>query len=354
MFDMTKGSLQRALLLLPALLLPLGCEAAPDSDAANTGEVNLYTTREPGLIQPLLDSFTESTGITVNTVFVRDGLPERLRAEGERSPADILMTVDYGNLLDLIEGGFGQPIRSEVLEAAIPAHLRGEDGSWFALSMRDRVLYADKDLDLDGFAYEDLADPKWRGRVCIRSGQHPYNTSLIAAMIVHAGETATEEWLRGVRANLARPATGGDREVARDILGGICDIGIANAYYVGRMRTAPEGDEQRAWGEAIQVIRPVFSSTPGSGTHVNVSGATVARYAPNRDNAVRLLEYLVSDEAQSLYARANFEVPVKAGVELDPVIAEFGELHADALPLATIAAQRTKASEMVDRVGFDR
>lgn len=336
-----------------ALLLAFGCGSEPATED-DGGEVNLYTTREPGLIQPLLDAFTEATGVTVNTVFVRDGLVERLRAEGERSPADVLMTVDYGNLLDLVEAGLVQPIRSQVLEETIPAPLRGEDGSWFALSMRDRVLYAARDLELDGFAYEDLADPKWRGRVCIRSGQHPYNTSLIAAMIAHAGEEAAEEWLRGVRANLARPATGGDREVARDILGGICDIGIANAYYVGRMLNAPEGDEQRSWGEAIQVIRPVFRTAEGGGTHVNISGAAVAEHAPNLDNAVRLLEYLVSDEAQSLYARANYEVPVKAGVDLDPVVAGFGELDPDDLSLTTIASYRRLASELVDRVGFDQ
>src|SRR5690606_15506485 len=262
-------------------------------------------------------------------------------------------TVDSGNLLELVDAGFTQPVQSDALETAIPAHLRGPEGHWFALSLRDRVLYARKDLALDGFAYEDLASPQWKGRVCIRSGQHPYNISLFAAMIAHAGEAATEQWLRGVKANLARKAAGGDREVARDILGGICDIGIANAYYVGRMKNSEPGSEQHQWGEAIQVIRPVFASSERSGTHVNISGAAVARHALNRDNAVRLLEYLVSDQAQSLYARANYEYPVKAGVELDPVVASFGELNSDPLPLQDIVAQRRKASELVDRVGFD-
>ena len=326
------------------------------SDKAPRGQesaLTLYTTREPALVQPLLDAFTAQTGTRVNTVFVRDGLPERLRAEGERSPADVLMTVDSGNLLELVEGGFTQPVASTVLEAAIPAHLRAPDGQWFALSLRDRVLYARKDLQLDGFAYEDLAKPEWKGRVCIRSGQHPYNVSLFAAMLVHAGEAATETWLRGVKDNLARKAAGGDREVARDILGGICDIGIANAYYVGRMKNSEPGSEQHQWGEAIQVVRPVFASAEHGGTHVNISGAAVARHAPNRDNAVALLEYLVSDQAQSLYARANYEYPVKAGVELDPVVASFGTLASDPLPLQEIVAQRRKASELVDRVGFD-
>ena len=324
------------------------------SASAKAGEVNLYTTREPGLVQPLLDAFTAETGVKVNTVFVRDGLPERLRAEGERSPADVLMTVDSGNLLDLVEAGHTQPVQSETLAAAIPAHLRGANGEWFALSLRDRVLYARKDLALEGFAYEDLARPEWKGRICIRSGQHPYNTSLIAAMLAHAGADVTEQWLRGVKANLARAAAGGDREVARDILGGICDIGIANAYYVGRMKNSEPGSEQRQWGDAIKVIRPVFASAgDAGGTHVNISGAAVARHAPHRDDAIKLLEFLVSDQAQSLYAKANYEYPVKAGVELDPVVASFGEMKIDPLPLTGIVQHRKQASELVDRVGFD-
>lgn len=331
--------------LLASLLLPAAASAA--------NEVNLYTTREPGLIQPLLDAFSKRTGIRVRTVFVRDGLLERVRAEGRRSPADVLMTVDTGNLLDLVTGGQTQGVHSKTLEAAIPAHLRGKTGHWYTLSLRDRVLYARKDLALSGFSYEELADPKWKGRVCIRSGQHPYNTSLIAAMIAHQGERKTEAWLRGLKANLARKPAGGDRDVARDILAGICDIGIANAYYVGNMRTAAAGSEQRQWGEAIKVVRPVFASARNGGTHVNISGAAVARHAPNRKNAVRLLEYLVSSEAQHLYARANFELPVKAGVALDPIVASFGPVRVDRLPLTEVARHRKQASVLVDRVGFD-
>ena len=323
------------------------------SDATVSGEVNLYTTREPGLIQPLLDAFTDNTGIAVNTVFLKDGLMERLGAEGERSPADVLMTVDTGNLLDVVNAGYTQAVQSDVLESAIPTHLRGGDGQWFALSLRDRVLYADKDLELEGFTYESLADPQWKGRVCIRSGQHPYNTSLFAAMIAHSGAEATEQWLRGVKDNLARKAAGGDRDVARDILAGICDIGIANAYYVGRMKNSEEGSEQRQWGDAIQVVRPVFASAEDGGTHVNISGGAIAANSPNRDNAVQLLEYLVSDAAQSMYAMANYEYPVKAGVELDPVVASFGEMEIDPLPLTEVARYRKQASELADKVGFD-
>ena len=317
------------------------------------GELTLYTTREPGLIQPLIAAFSAQTQIKVNTVFVKDGLLERVKAEGARSPADVLMTVDVGNLLDLVEGGVTQPVKSATLESAIPANLRGADGQWFSLSMRARVLYADKNLKLANFRYEDLADPKYKGKVCIRAGQHPYNTALVAALIAHDGEAQAEQWLRGVKNNLARKATGGDRDVARDILGGICDVGLANSYYVGQMKGSKEGSDARKWGDAIKVVRPTFAK--GGGTHVNISGAAVAKSAPNRDNAVKLLEFLVSEPAQQLYAQANYEYPVRKGVALDPIIGQtIGELKVDPLPLTEIAKYRKQASALVDKVGFDR
>lgn len=324
--------------------------AATTGAAVLADEVNIYTTREPGLIQPLLDVYTEKTGVKVNTVFLKDGMPERVASEGESSPADLLMTVDAGNLADLVEKGLTQPVDSAVLAEAVPENLRNAEGNWFALSMRARVLYAAKDLGLDSFQYADLADPEYKGRVCIRSGQHPYNTALFAAYDVHHGAEATEEWLSGIKANLARKAAGGDREVAKDILGGICDIGIANSYYVGLMRSGRGGDEQKAWADAIKVILPTFEN---GGTHVNISGAAVAKHAPNRDQAVALLEYLVSDEAQELYAQANFEYPVKAGVAVDPIIAEFGELKIDPTPIIEIVAKRKEASELAEKVGID-
>ena len=329
--------------------------ASATVSVAQAQEVTLYTTREPALIQPLLAAFTAQSKIKVNTVFVKDGLLERVKAEGERSPADVLMTVDAGNLLDLVEGGVTQPVKSAALESVIPANLRGADGQWFTLSMRARVLYAEKNLPLKSFRYEDLADPKWKGKVCIRAGQHPYNTALIAAMIAHDGEAKTEQWLRGVKSNLARKATGGDRDVARDILGGICDIGIANTYYVGHMKASKEGTDARKWGDAIKVVKPTFANEKSGGTHVNISGASVAKHAPQRENAVKLLEFLVSEPAQNMYAQANYEHPVRKGVALDPVVAaSIGELKIDPLPLTEIAKHRKQASALVDKVGFDR
>jgi iron(III) transport system substrate-binding protein len=319
--------------------------------AAHAQEVNLYTTREPGLIQPLLEAFSRDTKIKVNSIFIKDGLAERVKAEGTNSPADVLMTVDIGNLIDIVDQGITQAVQSEALSAAIPAHLRDAQGHWFALSLRARLVYASKERVREAtITYEALADPKWKGKICIRSGQHPYNTALAAAHIVHHGADKTEAWLRGIKANLARKATGGDREVARDILGGICDLGVGNSYYVGLMRSGAGGLEQVKWGAAINVLLPTFEN---GGTHVNVSGAAVARNAPNKANALKLLEYLVSNEAQALYAKANFEYPVRAGAAIDPVIAALGVLKPDTIDLRSVAKARRAASELVDKVGFD-
>ncbi len=320
------------------------------ASVAQAAEVNLYTTREPVLIQTLLTEFTQKTGVKVNTVFIKDGLLERVKAEGRRSPADVMLTVDFGNLVDLVESGLTQRVSSKTLNSAIPANLRAANGHWYALSMRARAVYASKDrTPLNAITYEDLANPKWKNKICIRSGNHPYNTALIAAYIAHHGEKQAETWLRGVKANLARPASGGDRDVARDILGKICDIGVANTYYVGTMRT---GDaEQKRWGNAINVVLPRFKN---GGTHVNISGAVVSKHAPNRKKAVQLLEFLASDHAQAIYAQNGFEYPVKPGVKIDPIIASFGKLNIDSIRLSDIARHRKAANLLVDKVQFNR
>ncbi|GGF59874.1 ABC transporter substrate-binding protein [Azorhizobium oxalatiphilum] len=333
------------------LLLAAGAMTLLGASASAQQVVNVYTTREPALAAPLFEAFTKATGITVNSVFVKDGLPERVKAEGAASPADLLMTVDVGNLLDVVDSGVTQPVDSAVLSKAIPANLRDPAGNWFALSMRARLIFEAKDLPKPAsFTYEELADPKWKGKVCIRSGQHPYNIGLTAAYIVHHGEEKTEAWLRGLKANLARKATGGDREGARDVLGGICDVAVSNSYYVGLMRTGKGGPEQQKWGDGVQVVLPVFE---GGGTHVNVSGAAVAKNAPNKANAIKLLEFAVSPEMQAVYAEQNMEYPVLAGAKVAPVIAELGPLKIDTVSLVDVAKARKKASELVDKVGFD-
>jgi iron(III) transport system substrate-binding protein len=341
---MMRSSHRRRVLLAAAF-----AAALPASALAQ--EVNLYTTREAGLIQPLLDAFTKDTKIKVNSIFIKDGLAERVKAEGANSPADVLMTVDIGNLMDTVEQGVTQPVQSEALSSAVPAHLRGPNGEWYALSLRARLVYTSKErLKDSAITYEALADPKWKGKFCIRSGQHPYNVALTAAYIVHHGADKAEAWLRGIKANLARKAGGGDREVARDILGGICDIGVANSYYVGLMRSGKGGPEQVKWGEAINVLLPTFEK---GGTHVNVSGAAVARHAPNKAGAVKLLEYLVSNDAQALYAQGNYEYPVRPGAKIDPIIAALGTLKSDTVDLRAVANARKTASELADKVGSD-
>ena len=347
--NLASSNRRNALLIILSIATGLSASsiAAP---AAAQQAVNLYTTREPGLIKQLLEKFAKKTGIKVNTVFVKDGLAERVRAEGKRSPADILMTVDLGKLLDLVDKGVTQPVKSDILEKAVPANLRDPKGHWFSMSMRARILYADRKLGLKSVTYESLADPKWKGSLCIRSGQHPYNTGLIAAYIAHHGPEKAEAWLKGLKANLARKPGGNDRAVARDILGGICKIGIGNSYYVGLMRSGAGGEAQKKWGAAIDAILPVFEK---GGTHVNISGAAVALHAPNKANAVKLLEYLVSDEAQASYAEGNYEYPVKQGAKVDPIIAKLGKLTIDPLPVSDIVKHRKQASELVDKVRFN-
>jgi iron(III) transport system substrate-binding protein len=313
------------------------------------GSVNVYTYREPGLIKPLFDEFTSQTGIAVNVIFAKDGLEQRIQAEGENSPADVLLTVDIARLQEAVEIGVTQPVESDVLESTIPAELRDPQGHWHGVSMRARVVYASKErVDVDELTYEDLADPKWRGRICIRSGQHIYNNALFAAHLARHDEEATQTWIEGLKANLAKKPSGGDRDVAKDIAAGVCDLGLGNTYYVGLMEN---GDaEQQAWADSMKVIMPTFE---GGGTHINISGVALARNAPNRDNAVALMEWLVGDQAQQLYASMNYEYPVAAGVEIDETVAAWGDLQPDNLPLSDIAANKRKAAEIVDRVAFD-
>lgn len=319
------------------------------TSAAATGEVNIYSYREPGLINPLLKAFTKETGIKTNVVFATNGLIERLAAEGRNSPADLLLTNESGLLLQAVGAGVTQPVNSAVLDKEIPASLRDADNRWFGLTKRARVVYASKDrVKQDTITYEELADPKWRGKICIRSGQHTYNVALIASMIAHHGEEYTEKWLSGLKDNLARRPAGGDREGVRDVQAGLCDIAIGNTYYMAAMLKNPD---QKSWAEAVRII---FPNTADRGSHVNVSGMAMTANAPNKDNALRLMEYLASPEAQRIYAEANGEYPVVEGVPASDLVKSWGPLKSDPLPLTKIAALRKKASELVDRVQFDQ
>jgi iron(III) transport system substrate-binding protein len=316
--------------------------------ASAQGEVNLYTYREQKLIQPLLDAFTKDTGIKVNVVSASSGLEQRIKTEGANSPADVLLTVDIGRLEDAVQAGITQPIKSDVIDKTVPAEYRDPEGHWAGVSMRARVVYASKDrVKQDAITYEELADPKWKGKICIRSGQHIYNNALIAAMIAKHGEAKAEEWLKGLKANLAQKPSGGDREQARDVAAGKCDIGIGNTYYWALMLKNPS---QKAWADATKVILPTFA---GGGTHVNVSGVVLAKNAPNKANAMKLIEWLAGDTAQHMYADTNNEYPVKAGIKANDVVAGYGKLNPDPMPLSKIAQNKKAAANLVDKTGFD-
>jgi iron(III) transport system substrate-binding protein len=317
--------------------------------ARAAGAVNVYTYREAKLVQPLLEAFTKDTGIKANVVSASSGLEQRIATEGANSPADVLLTVDIGRLEDAVRAGITQPIRSAVVDNAVAPPYRDPEGHWVGVSMRARVLYASKDrVKQDAITYEDLADPKWKGKVCIRSGQHIYNNALFAAYIAHHGAADTEKWLGGVKANLAQKPSGGDREVARDIAAGKCDIGLGNTYYWALMHD--KETDKRAWADATKVILPQFKD---GGTHVNLSGIVLAKNSPNKDNAMKLIEWLVGDEAQRIYADANYEYPVRAGITINPTIAGYGTLKADAIALAKVAENKKAAANLVDKVGFD-
>lgn len=323
--------------------------SAISTASAESGEVNVYTYRETKLIQPLFDAFTKDTGIKVNVVSASSGLEQRIKAEGTNSPADVLLTVDIGRIDEAVQAGVTQPIKSEAIEKIVPAQYRDPDGHWAGISMRARVIYASKDrVKQNTITYEELADPKWKGKICIRSGQHMYNNGLFAAYTAKYGEAKAEEWLRGVKANLAQKPSAGDRETARDVAAGKCDLGIGNTYYWALMMN--NDPEKKSWAEATRVILPTFQ---GGGTHVNLSGVLLAKHAPNRANGVKLIEWLTSEKAQQIYADSNYEYPVRAGVAVNPTIAGYGKLNADPLPISKIAANRKAASTLVDKVGFD-
>jgi len=330
-------------------MVAIAIVVATGAALAQSGEVNVYTYRESKLMQPLFDAFAKETGIKVNVISASSGLEQRIKAEGANSPADVLLTVDIGRIEDAVRAGITQPIKSDVLDKVVAPQYRDPEGHWYGISMRARVVYASKDpVQETALTYEDLADPKWKGKICIRSGQYIYNNALFAAFIAHHGEAKTEEWLSGLKANLAQKPSGGDREVARDIAAGKCDIGVANTYYWALMLNREA--ERKPWAEATKVILPKFKD---GGTHVNLSAVVLARYAPDKANAMKLIEWLVGDEAQHMYADLNYEYPVRPGIAVNPTIAGYGKLDADTIPLSKIAEYKKAAANLVDKVGFD-
>jgi iron(III) transport system substrate-binding protein len=314
-------------------------------------DVNIYSARQEKLIKPLLDRFTQQTGIRVHLVTGKaDALLKRLEVEGMNSPADVFITTDAGRLHRAKVAGVLQSIRSPVLDDAIPSQYRDPEGYWYGLSLRARpVMYARGRVDpAELSSYEDLANPKWRGRICIRSSNNIYNQSLVASLIATNGVDKTEDWARKLVANFARPPQGGDRDQIKAAAAGQCDLAIANTYYLGGMLQSKD----KAQNSAASKVSVFWPNQNGRGAHVNVSGAGITRSASNKDNAIRLLEFLVSDAAQKWYAEVNVEYPVKPGVPESAILKKWGDFKADSLNLAKLGELNASAVKLMDRAGW--
>jgi len=316
---------------------------------AQMQEVNVYSYRQPELIAPLTDAFTEQTGITVNVAYLDKGMVERLRAEGNRSPADVILTVDISRLAAAVDAGVTQAVSSDVMEANVPSSFRDPQGQWWGLTSRARVVYASKDRvqDSEVTTYEDLADPKWKGRICTRSGTHAYNTALTSAVIYRLGIESAKTWLSGLKSNLARKPQGNDRAQVKAIWSGECDISLGNTYYMGAMLSDPE---QAEWANSVRIVFPKFAD---GGTHVNVAGVAMTKAAPNRDAALKFMEFLTSPAAQQIYASVNYEYPVAPGTAPSDLVASWGSFVPDDVNLMDLAKLRRDALRITEEVDFD-
>ena len=340
--------------IVAALALMCGAFWAPSVLSTDDGKsVNIYSARKEALILPILERFRDQTGIEFSLVTGKaDALLKRLRMEGEASPADVFITVDAGRLHRAKEAGVLQKIGSESIDAAVPAHLRDADGFWVALSKRARtIIYARDRVDAAALStYEGLADPTWNGRICIRSSGNIYNQSLVASMIEASGVEQTEAWAEGLVGNFARPPAGGDTDQLRAVAAGECDVAVANTYYFGRL-AASSKEEDQAVAAALKVFWP-NQGEGDRGVHMNVSGVGITASAQNRESAIRLLEFLVSPEAQTWYAEVNHEYPVVPSVAASETLESFGAFNEDTLNLTALGANNRQAVELMDRAGW--
>ena len=330
----------------------LGAALAAPPLGAQEQVVNLYSSRHYQTDEALYANFTKQTGIKINRIEAsEDALIERIRNEGAKSPADVLITVDAGRLWRAEQLGLFEPVKSAVLDARIPASFREPGGLWFGFSLRARVIAYDKAMVKPGeiATYEQLADPRWKGKICVRSGSHVYNLSLMGAMIEHLGEAKAEDWARSVRANLARDPKGGDTDQLKAVAAGECQLALVNTYYWARLARSTKPDE-RAIAERVGIL---FPNQATWGTHVNISGAGVLKNAPHRDNAVRFLEYLASDEAQRYFADGNNEWPVVASVQVaNPALTSLGNLKHDQINVAALGRNQPASQKIYDRVAW--
>lgn len=336
--------------LLPLTII-LGL--SPNISQAEGDVVNIYSARKEALILPLLKRFKKATGIKYRLVTGKaDGLLKRLEIEGKHSPADMFITVDAGRLQRAKNAGVLQPIQNAVLKKTIPKNLRDKDNYWFGLSQRARTLIYAKDRvsPSDLSTYEDLSNAKWKGRLCIRSSANIYNQSLVASMLEAKGEKATESWARGLVDNFARPPSGGDTGQLKAVAAGLCDVTLANTYYLGRLLNSKKATDN-AIGRKLAVFWPNQGKNQ-RGAHVNVSGAGITKHAKHSAAATRLLEFMVTHEAQQWYAEINNEYPVVRGVEISATLKNFGEFKADSLNLSVLGENNNAAVKIMDRAGW--
>jgi iron(III) transport system substrate-binding protein len=328
------------------LALPLSLLAS-----SALADVNVYSYRQPELIAPLTEAFTEETGIKVNVAYLVEGLTERLKAEGDRSPADVILTVDIARLTEAVDAGVTQPLMTDTLAKNIPAEFHDPEGNWWGVTTRARIVYASKERVPEGAVttYEDLADPKWKGRICTRSGMHTYMIGLTSAYLVHHGPEETKAWLQGLKDNLARRPQGDDRAQVKAIWAGECDISLGNTYYMGEMLA---DEEQRVWAETVRLDFPRFD-VEGGGTHVNISGVALTKASKNKEEAIQFIEFLTSHHAQEIYAEANSEYPVVPGTEASDLVKSWGELHPDNVSLKQLADERPDALRLTEEVDYD-
>ena len=337
------------------LLIVASCASAfalPLTASAQEKILNLYTARHYQTDEALYAEFTRQTGIRINRIEApEDPLLERIKSEGANSPADVFITVDVGRLWRAQEAGVFAPVKSAVLDSRIPAQYRDPEGHWFGFSARARVLAYNKATVKPGDikSYEDLADPKWKGKVCTRSSGHVYSLSLISSLVAHQGEAATEQWARGLVANLARDPKGGDTDQLAAVAAGECDVALSNTYYIVRLMRSSK-PEDRALAAKLGVVWP---NQDNRGTQMNISGGGMLKHAPHKEAAIRFLEYLASDEAQTYFASGNNEWPVVPGVTIDnPELAALGKFKADTINVAQLGRNQPVAQKIADRAKF--
>jgi iron(III) transport system substrate-binding protein len=322
------------------------------SSGALAQELNIYSSRHYKTDEALYEGFTQQTGIKINRIEAgEDALIERIRNEGQRSPGDLLITVDAGRLWRAEQFGLFQPVKSALLEERIPQNLREPGGQWYGFSTRARVIAYNKARVKPGEIenYEQLADAKWKGRVCMRSSTNIYNLSLMGALVDHLGEAKAEAWAKGVRENLAQEPKGGDTDQLKAVAAGQCDVTLSNQYYYARLVRSDKPDE-KAVADKLALVMPNQKTW---GTHVNISGAGVLKHAPHRDAAIKFLEYLASDEAQRYFADGNNEWPVVARVKVDnPVLASIGAFKRDLLNVAVLGRNQPTSQKIYDRVAW--